>query len=77
MDYLKGVRVLVVNALRFEKEHHSHQLVHEAIDFSQKIGAENTYLIHMTHQIGLHEEISKKLPHNVEFAYDGLSFTVK
>lgn len=77
MDYLKGVRVLVVNALRFEKEHHSHQLVHEAIDFSQKIGAEKTYLIHMTHQIGLHKEISKKLPHNVEFAYDGLSFTVK
>lgn len=77
MEFLQGVRVLVVNALRFEKEHHSHQLVHDAIDFSQKAGAEKTFFIHMTHQIGLHKEASGKLPSNMEFAYDGLSFTVE
>ena len=30
-DYLDGVEVLVINALRFDKPHHSHQLVDDAI----------------------------------------------
>ncbi len=77
LSYLQGVRTLVVNALRFEKEHHSHQLVADAIAFSKQIGAERTYLTHMTHQIGLHKESSKKLPPGIELAYDGLSFTVE
>lgn len=77
LEYLKGVRVLVVNALRFEKEHHSHQLVSEAINFSKNINAEKTYLTHVTHQIGLHTETSHRLPNNVFLAYDGMSFTVK
>jgi phosphoribosyl 1,2-cyclic phosphate phosphodiesterase len=77
MAYLQGVRTLVINALRFEKEHHSHQLVADAIEFSKKIGAEKTFLTHMTHQIGLHKEASKKLPSGIELAYDGLTFTVE
>ena len=31
LPYLEGVETLVVNALRFEKEHHSHQLVDDAV----------------------------------------------
>lgn len=75
-DYLKGVEILVVNALRFEKEHHSHQLVADAIAFSRKIGAKHSYFTHVTHQIGFHDEANARLPEGFEFAYDGLTFNV-
>lgn len=68
---LEGVKVLVVNALRFEKEHHSHQLVDDAIQFAREIGAEQTYFIHMTHDIGTHDIANSRLPEGFQFAYDG------
>ena len=75
-ELLKGVKVLVVNGLRWKKEHHSHQLINEAIAFSKSIGAEKTFLTHVTHEIGVHAEASKRLPSNVYFAYDGLEFEI-
>lgn len=72
LQYLKDVEVLIINALRFEKEHHSHQLVSEAIDFSRQLGVRRTILTHLTHQIGLHETANKRLPRGVEFGYDGM-----
>ena len=75
-ELLKGVKVLVVNGLRWEKEHHSHQLINEAIAFSKSIGAEKTFLTHVTHEIGVHVEASKRLPSNVYFAYDGLEIEI-
>lgn len=72
LPYLYGVKTLIVNALRFEKPHHSHQLVEDAVDFSRKIGACRTLLIHVSHHIGLYSEVTKQLPENVELAYDGL-----
>ena len=71
MDYLKDVKVLVVNALRYDKPHHSHQLVDEAVAFAQRRGSERTFIIHSCHDIGLHEEVNKKLPAGIELAYDG------
>ena len=71
MKYLEGVEVLVVNALRFTKPHHSHQLVDDAIAFAQRVGARRTLLIHMCHDIGLHEEVNQKLPAGIELAFDG------
>lgn len=70
-EYLDGVEVLVVNALRFEKPHHSHQLVADAIEFSRRIGARHTSLIHVTHDIGFHDEANSKLPEGFEFGFDG------
>jgi len=74
--FLSGVELLVVNALRFEKEHHSHQLVKDAIAFSAELGARETYIIHVNHHVGLHEEASRKMPHGVMLAYDGMVFNV-
>jgi len=76
LAYLDGVRTLVVNALRFDKPHHSHQLVGDAVRFARRVGAEQTWLIHACHDIGLHEEVNKKLPDGIRLAYDGLSVTV-
>lgn len=70
--YLQGVEVLIINALRFDKPHHSHQSVDDAIKVSRRIGAKKVYFTHVTHQIGLHEEANRRLPEGFQFGYDGL-----
>ena len=72
LQYLEGVDTLVVNALRWKREHHSHQLVEDAVKFSKRVGAKRTYLTHLTHRIGLHENACRQLPEGFTFAYDGL-----
>ena len=71
LPYLEGTEQLVVNALRFIKPHHSHQLVDDAIAFAHRVGAKRTLLIHMCHDIGLHEEVNSQLPEGIELAFDG------
>lgn len=71
-DCVAGTEVLIINALRWEREHHSHHLVDEAIAFSQEVGAKRVYLTHLTDRIGLHDEAQKRLPTSVFLAYDGL-----
>lgn len=74
--YITGIKTLVVNALRFTPEHHSHQNVADAIDFANRVGAERTYLIHMGHDVGLHAEVNQYLPNNIQLAYDGEVITI-
>ena len=74
-QYLQGIDTLVVNGLRHEP-HPSHQTIEEAIQFSRRIGAKETYLIHMSHHILPHAQEEKRLPKNVHLAYDGESFEV-
>lgn len=69
--YLEGTELLVVNALRFTKPHHSHQLVDDALAFAHRVGAKQTLLIHVCHDIGLHKSVNRLLPEGVQLAYDG------
>lgn len=72
LSFLQGLDVLVVNALRFDKPHHSHQLVDDAIAFARRVGARRTLLTHMCHDVGLHAQVNtEKLPADVQLAYDG------
>ena len=68
---LVGVEVLVVNALRKEQEHYSHQLLGDAVAFSQRLAAKRTLIIHSCHHIGLHEVVNRSLFDGVEMAFDG------
>lgn len=70
-----GCKVLVLNALQRER-HISHFNLNEAIELSEKIGAEKTYFTHISHKLGLHREVEKDLPANISLAYDGLSFSL-
>ncbi len=70
-EQLQGLDVLVMNALRPEP-HPTHQSFSEALEAAARIGAKETYFIHMSHHAGLHAEIEKQLPPHVHFAYDGL-----
>lgn len=76
MPFLSGVKTLVVNALRYEPQHHSHMTVAEAIEFSNRVGAKQTYLVHMSHGIGLHHDVNLRLPDGIQLAYDGLQIEV-
>lgn len=74
-ERLKGLDVLVMNALRL-KPHPTHQSFSQAIANALRIGAKETYFIHMSHHAGLHAEIGKSLPSSMHLAYDGLALTV-
>lgn len=71
IPFLDGIETLVVNALRYEPQHKTHLMTDEAIDFAKRIGAKRTIFTHMCHDIGLHEEVNKKLPSGFELGFDG------
>ena len=70
-DQLEDLDVLVLDALRHEP-HPTHFSFDEAIAAAERIGARETYFVHMTHSI-LHAEEDARLPGNVHLAYDGLT----
>ncbi|MBI4544153.1 MAG: MBL fold metallo-hydrolase [Gemmatimonadetes bacterium] len=70
-DALRGVRVLVLNALWFGKRHPTHFTIEEAVDVARQIGARKTYLTHLTHRVG-HAQLLGALPPGIEPAHDGL-----
>ncbi len=74
-EKLKGVDVLVINALRKEP-HHSHLNLEEALQFIKKIGPEKAYLTHISHHMGFHDEVQAELPENVFLAYDNLQIKI-
>ncbi len=71
IEKLSGVKTLVVNGLRKE-EHISHFTIFQSLELIQKIKPKVAYITHISHQLGLHEEVSKELPKDVYLAYDGL-----
>jgi phosphoribosyl 1,2-cyclic phosphate phosphodiesterase len=71
---LRGARVLVINAL-FRAPHPSHLSLPEAIRVARAIGAERTYLTHLTHD-NFHAVLEAELPSGIAPAYDGLTITV-
>jgi phosphoribosyl 1,2-cyclic phosphate phosphodiesterase len=71
LQKLKNLDVLVLNALR-KTEHISHLNLQEAVEWAERISPKKTYLTHISHLMGKHNEVSSELPENVEIAYDGL-----
>jgi len=69
-EKIKGSRALVLNALRKEK-HISHFTLDQAVEMVQELGVPNGYFTHISHQLGLHQEINKMLPQGIELAFDG------
>ena len=74
-EKLHNLKVLVIDALRWT-EHFSHASVDEALALIREIKPEETYFVHVNHDIGLHEEAQKKLPPHVHLAYDGLTIEI-
>lgn len=74
-EKIKGSEVMVINALRKEK-HISHFSLDEAIAVSQALQVPQTLLTHMSHQMGLHDDISAELPNGIGLAYDTLQIKI-
>lgn len=74
-EKLKNLDVLVLNALRRE-EHISHFTFKEAIDLVKELNPKKTYFTHISHQLGLHNDVNKELTSNIELSFDGLQVVV-
>lgn len=74
IDQLQDLDVLVLDALR-HRAHPTHLSFEEATALAQRTGAQQTYLIHMTHD-ALHAEVNAQLPAGINLGYDGLTFHV-
>lgn len=75
IEKIRGVKVLVINALRIEK-HHSHFNLQDALEFIDNVKPERAYIIHISHLMGFHKEVQEQLPENVFLAYDNLKITI-
>jgi phosphoribosyl 1,2-cyclic phosphate phosphodiesterase len=75
IEKIKGVEVLVINALR-EEPHHSHFSLQDALDFVTLVQPKKAYLTHISHLLGFHDLVEKKLPQNVFLAYDNLEISI-
>ena len=73
-DALRGVRSLVLNALWW-RPHPTHLSIPEAVETAQAIGAERTWLTHLTHETA-HEELAAALPPGIVPGHDGLTVEV-
>ena len=70
-----GSKVLVLNALRREK-HISHFNLQEAIDLANELQIPEVYFTHISHQLGLHNDVNAELPEHIRLAYDGLTLSL-
>lgn len=68
---LKGVKAVTINCVK-RGGHHSHFSLQEALDFFAKVGAEDSYITHLSHMLPRHELLEAELPEHVHVAYDGL-----
>ena len=74
LDLLRGASVLVINAL-FRTEHPTHLSIPEAVAAAREIGAERTYLTHLTHD-NFHADLEAELPRGIVPAFDGLTVRI-
>ncbi len=73
-EKIKGSDTIVLNALR-KKKHIAHFNLEEAIELAQELKIPTTYITHISHQLGKHDEIESELPEGVHLSYDGLKLS--
>lgn len=76
LDKLYGLDTLIINSLR-DREHFAHLTIEEALRIIEKLKPRRAFLTHLCHEVEPHADFIKRLPENVEPAYDGLTFIVK
>ncbi len=72
LEIMRGARVLVINALRVEP-HPVHLSLSDALAVIDDVQPEQAFIVHVSHEMGTHHEMSAQLPDGVQFAYDGLA----
>lgn len=72
---MHGSKVVVLSGLRWEPPHPTHMTIPQSIEMANRIGAEQTWLIHMSSHV-IHEDVEKRLPEGISLAYDGLTIEI-
>ena len=72
LEKIRGSKAFVLNALRHE-QHISHYTLAEAMEIAHETGSEQVYFTHISHQLGLHQDVDQSLPEHMHLAYDGLT----
>ena len=75
-EKIKGSKILVLNALRREP-HLSHFTLEEAIELAQELEIPEVYFTHISHQLGLHNEVEAELPKGMHLAHDGMELRIR
>lgn len=75
LETMMGADVMVINALR-HTPHPVHLSLDEALEFVELVRPREAYIVHVSHELGLHEDVQKQLPAGVFLAYDGLQVTI-
>jgi phosphoribosyl 1,2-cyclic phosphate phosphodiesterase len=70
IDLIRGVDVMLLDALRY-REHMTHMTIDESVALLQQIGAGQSYLVHLCHNVD-HASQDAKLPEGINVSYDGM-----
>jgi len=71
MAKIYGSKALVLNALRHET-HISHYTLEQAVNVGKSAKVDDVYFTHISHQLGLHDQVNHSLPDGMHLAFDGL-----
>jgi phosphoribosyl 1,2-cyclic phosphate phosphodiesterase len=69
---LEGLEHFIINCVR-RGRHISHYSLEQAIAVAEKVGAKQTWLTHLSHQLPRYEDLCAELPTHIRPAYDGLT----
>jgi phosphoribosyl 1,2-cyclic phosphate phosphodiesterase len=72
---LKGVEYFAINA-PMKEPHFSHFSLDEALHVAYLVGAQKSFITHISHRMGRHALINPQLPDYAELAYDGLKLEI-
>ena len=71
---LQGLEILFLDCLRLQP-HHTHINLEQSLAYAGQIGARQTYLIHMTHELE-YQALGAMLTPGVHVGYDGLKLNI-
>lgn len=71
-EKLQDLDYLILNCIRREEVHPAHFILPQALELFEELKPKKFYLTHISHHLGLHDELEQELPDNVHLAYDGL-----
>ena len=70
-----GSKVLIINSLQ-RAPHISHYNLEQSLKLIKELAPEKAYLTHISHNMGLYDDLKQELPKNVFLAYDYLAFNI-
>ena len=75
VDRLQGIDIMILDALR-HRPHSTHLTVADSLQFLARIGARESYLVHLAHDLD-HAATQAELPPSIHVSYDGLALDLQ